>query len=281
MAEREQNGGIVLVIVLYKCELEQSRTYLSLIKPTDWPAGTELFVYDNSPNPVEPHPGSLPNVHFTYVADPANGGVSAAYNKAAAYALKKDKKWMLLLDQDTVFPENTFSVYQDAIQNYPEEKLFAPLMLAEQGKLISPCYFRFMRGFSPRHVDTGINSLSKFSLINCGMCIDIQAFLNNHGYDEKVKLDFADHDFIRRFRKSQGERFVVLDLEVAHQLSSEGRNNAGSDLIRFDHYLNGAKHMSASRSERFLLKINALFRSAKLTVIHRNGAFLAKWFKWI
>ncbi|MBS1504286.1 MAG: glycosyltransferase [Bacteroidetes bacterium] len=279
--QEERNTGILLVIVLYKIKLEQSLTYLSLIKSKNLAADTDLLVYDNSPDATEPRLSDAPAVKITYIADRNNSGVSRAYNTAARYALQQKKKWMLLLDQDTLFPDNALSLYYDAFEKYPDEKLFAPIMVAGNGKIISPCYFRFMRGFSSRSAEVGINSLSTFSVINCAMCVDVEAFEKNNGYNELIRLDFSDHDFIRRFKKSNGDRFVVVDFRVSHQLSTETRTSTGSDIVRFDYYLDGAKNMSATTTEKLLLVINAFLRASKLSIIHRNAAFLGKWFKWV
>lgn len=277
------NTGIVAVIVLYKTKLGQSKSFLSLSSSLMRSnIVLDLVVYDNSPgyNADEVFDG-YPNWIITYCPDEENSGVSKAYNTAAKIAREKDKEWLLLLDQDTSFTDHAISVYLDAFKKYPEDILFAPIMLENNGKILSPCYFRFMRGFSSSHVKTGVNSLSAFSVINCAMCIAIDAFEKNNGYNEQIKLDFADHDFIRRFKESNGDRFVVVDLKVAHQLSSETRNSMGSDIVRFDYYLDGAKHMSATMAEKFLLMVNAFLRAVKLSLIHRNVAFLARWFKWI
>jgi GT2 family glycosyltransferase len=276
------NTELVAVIVLYKTKLGQSKSFLSLSASLMRPdIMLDLVVYDNSPEyNADEIFDQYPNWNITYCPDEDNGGVSKAYNTAAKIAKGKNRKWLLLLDQDTSFTDHAISVYLDAFKKYPDEKLFAPIMLAGNGKIISPCYFRLMRGFSSRYVKTGVNSLRTFSIINCAMCIDVDAFIKNNGYNEQLKLDFSDHDFIRRFKRSNGDRFIVVDLKVSHQLSSETRNSVTGDMVRFDYYLEGAKHMSATAAEKFLLMVNALLRAVKLSLIHRNAAFVTKWFKW-
>jgi len=277
-----QNLDILFVIVLYKNKLEQSATFLSLLNSLNgFEFNIDLLVYDNGPDTAGPCFKNEPGVNITYIADTANSGVSKAYNKGAEIAVKMNKKWILLLDQDTTFPVQALQVYLSAINKYPGEKLFAPIMIVSQGTIISPCYFKFMRGFSVKHIDAGLNSLNKFSVINCGMCIDVDAFNKNEGYDERIKLDFSDHDFIRRFRKVIGDRFIIIDLKVHHELSSAIKNDLNSDKVRFDYYLEGAKYISSSLTETFLVKLNAFIRSVKLSLIHRNTGFLIKLIKWI
>jgi rhamnosyltransferase len=184
-----------------------------------------------------------------------------------------------LLDQDTEFPEGALNRYAEAVSNYPHDKLFAPIMMANEKIIISPCRFKFMRGFSLNNITPGVSSLQNLSVINCGMCIRTDAFENNNGYNPAIKLDFSDHDFISRFKKVNGERFIVIDMKVQHQLSTTEKNSAESDLLRFGYYLQGERNMTASAYQRAFLKTNAVIRAAKLSFIHLNLRFILKLFK--
>ena len=181
----------------------------------------------------------------------------------------------MLFDQDTAFPDETIDVYIKAIENYPECKFFAPLMLSK-ATIISPCRFKLMRGSSLKNVTVGVNTLQNISIINCGMCIHLNAFQKNNGYNELLKLDFSDHDFVRRFKDMVSNEFVLIDLKVQHELSSKNKNSLNSDLVRFDYYLEGTKNISGSIFEKRLVKFNAIMRSIKLSLIHRNTSFLIK-----
>ena len=272
---------ILAVIVLYKQQLSQSSTFISLSKSLITNNITcDLFVYDNSPEPDENQADQhYNNWNITYYADKLNGGVSKAYNKAAEVGYKAGKKWLLLLDQDTNFPVQTIDKYLSAIDTYPGEKLFAPKMLTDTGKIISPCVFKYMRGFPSVDIKIGINSFTDISVINCGMCVDIASLRENGGYNEQIKLDFSDHDFIRRFNKNITNNFVVIDLAVQHQLSAETANDTATDLNRFKYYLTGASNMESNFIETIYLKINAFLRASKLSVQHKSIIFIRQLLK--
>ena len=87
---------ILCVIVLYKCKLENSKSYQSLLQNNE----ETIFVYDNSPISQEVH-----GENIVYIHDSQNGGLSVAYNKAAQYARCNRFDWLLLLDQDTTFQD--------------------------------------------------------------------------------------------------------------------------------------------------------------------------------
>jgi rhamnosyltransferase len=270
------NHDILAVLVLYKTKLFESRTFISLtesLKANE--IKLDLVVYDNSPAHDKNSLFEYPNWQITYISDISNGGVSKAYNTGASIAEKRGIKNILFLDQDTDFPKSTIDIYIKTINNYPNYKLFAPMMLSDN-VIISPCRFKHMRGSHINSLNTGPNVLNDLSIINCGMCVDIQSFKKNNGYNEKIKLDFSDHDFIRRIKKMVTNDFVVLDLIVQHQLSSETKNTFNADRIRFDYYLSGGKLSSDNKVELLNFSFNALVRALKLTAIHKKAYFIRR-----
>src|ERR1700761_7469844 len=91
-------------IVLYKQNLTDSPSFISLTKSLKDLSVCNLLVYDNSPYP---HivPEKLGMWEITYIHNANNDGISKAYNQAAVYAEKLNKEWLLFIDQDSVFPE--------------------------------------------------------------------------------------------------------------------------------------------------------------------------------
>ncbi len=268
--------GMLAILVLYKTKLKQSTSFLSLlasIKNNN--IRLSLLVYDNSPDfNQDILAEQYENLNVLYQPDPLNGGVGKAYNYGAKLAGSMNLQWLLLLDQDTTFPIHSIDVYLSAIKKYPDEKLFAPIMAVNERKIISPFHYKFMRGFSIKNIKAGINKLNRFSIINCGMCINIDAFNRNGGYNELIKLDFSDHDFIKRYKAIVDEKFVVIDLKIRHELSSETKNSLDGDLIRFAYYLDGAGKIQSNFLQSLYLKINATLRALKLSLQHRNLIFI-------
>ena len=91
------NKQLLFVIVIYNLDFHQSSTYQTLLLPhSDIPT----YIIDNS---LYSQIVQDSNVIF-YSHHPDNPGVSFAYNEAAKYAKENGYEWMLLLDQDTHFP---------------------------------------------------------------------------------------------------------------------------------------------------------------------------------
>lgn len=222
--------NILFVTVLYKCKFVDSKTYQTFL------AGHNdiiIFVYDNS---HEPQVIDLPNV--IYLHDPQNSGLSVAYNKAGRYAKENGYEWLLLLDQDTDFSDIDIKDYKDAIDENPEIKMIAPKVLSGE-YYMSPSNLSYK--FSRLHniVPTGIIDLNKFSPINSGMCIDVDAMFKCGGYKEDVFLDYSDYQFVERFRRFYPYAFIID--KTAKQNFSVYSDNTESTMRRYKMFCQSIK----------------------------------------
>lgn len=189
--------NILFVIVLYNIKLYKSTSYQSLLSGKR----IDLFIYDNSP--VAQHACSdfeSKDNNIVYIHDPYNGGLSKAYNMAAAYAERQGYEWLLLLDQDTIFPEEILDEYARAVTHYPNIHLFAPKLVSTTGAPFSPFRYRFKTG-NGVFLNPGIHNLNKYIPVNSGMMVRVRAFETVGGYNEEVFLDFSDCQFVERYRR--------------------------------------------------------------------------------
>ena len=152
---------ILCVIVLYKCKLEDSKSYQSLLRDKD----------------------------ITIFAQ--NSGLGVAYNKAAQYAKCEHFEWLLLLDQDTIFSYKAMDIYMKSIMDYPYIKMFVPIHQIADGRYISPARY-ICKGSHPIHtMKSGLLKFKVAAPINSGVMVNVDAFYKAGGYDEKVILDFS------------------------------------------------------------------------------------------
>ena len=93
------------VLVLYKCKLSDSVSFISIsnsLKENGIKA--DILIWDNSPEPQKLSSVDKEVWDFVkYRHCPENDGVSKAYNAGAVIANNLDRKWLILLDQDTEF----------------------------------------------------------------------------------------------------------------------------------------------------------------------------------
>jgi hypothetical protein len=263
------------VLVLYKTRLEDSETFVSLSNSLKNSKLTmDVMVYDNSPTPMVTAPeGINDNWTIHYIHDKTNPGVSKAYNEGLGIARKLNKKWLLLLDQDTSFPQNAVVEYGKAVRGNTGVWLFAPIIISNN-KIISPCRYFLNKGYSLRRVTPGVYNFHAKSLINSGMLIHVDAFERTGGYNEKIRLDFADYYFIDKY-KAVYNKFAVINLRCFQNFSGMQRLTTSSALVRFAYYCEGARNKAVNKLDYFTLMLVTLLHSVKLSFTYKNLRFFS------
>jgi rhamnosyltransferase len=265
---------ILAVLVLYKKRVGESETLLSLAKSLNGnPEKIDIVIYDNSPTPQWRGDGTQCDAfHIRYINDPSNPGVSKAYNAGFELARQLHKKWLLLLDQDTVFPEGALATYGAHIEKYDSPALLAPMLVCD-GRIYSPCRQVVNVNFPLRVIRPGWVKTKGLSVLNSGMCIRLDAFEKIGGFDERIRLDFADHDFMRRYRR-YFTNFMLIDMVCRHGFSDKETSDINISLTRFGHYCEGAKNSIKNPADPFSLLPVVLVRAARLSLRFRSVRFL-------
>ncbi len=263
-------SNTLVTIVLYKTNLCNSITYIQLTKALlqyNLTKKVALYVYDNSPE-IDLNIDAHSDVwEITYVNDTTNSGISMAYNKASDFAKLTSKKYLLLTDQDSLFSTNVFLKYYEAIDLNPTIFLFAPIIHLSSKQPFSPCKVVLKRGF-PALVSAGIQSLHKYTPVNSGIFIYTNVFLKVGGYNNNVKIDFSDFQFIERYKKNY-DLFYVIDSVVIQQFSNE-ETDKSKLLERFKIYCDGAKNCEKKNFLEFIayfiivfIRATSLFKRTK------------------
>lgn len=213
---------ILYVLVLYHCDFSNSKTY-----KTFRPETKHLLVFDNSEQSQ-----NIKNVapDASYIHNEVNVGLGACYNQAAKFAKEHGYQWLLFLDQDTDFSGVTIDDYEKAIEENPDCKMIAPMVKCGEYTM-SPVNFK-------RHFATlseasfyGKQKIRDISVINSGMCVSLEAFDKCGGYNEKVFLDYSDHEFVGRYKKHF--EFLYVLPKVIRQDFSAKTDSKQSSLGRF------------------------------------------------
>ena len=267
-----EKDGILIVIVLYKEKLRDSISFKSL---NVCKIANKILVYDNSPV-IDNE--AVRNKAFFYVHDERNLGVSYAYNEAAQLALKLGKKWLLLLDQDTELPEGFMEDVENMSKAHPPVSLYA-MKLYSNGQLISPSGYRYKKGYLLNYIEIGLNKLNNITFLNSGLLISTALFLKAGGYDKNVPLYFSDFVFINRLRRMI-DSFVLLPIELIHNLSSNDETDIPSFKVRYNFYLDGAfQAMKSERNGYIAYYLTTFLRAVKLTVKLKDFYFMKFYLK--
>lgn len=272
-------SSIMGVAVIYNTAIEESDTLITLNKSAFSLGETlDIILYDNSREPQNQKSLELfTNLRSTYYHDSTNPGVSKAYNYAAGEAAKMKKDFILLLDQDTRSPEEALERYLEAINAYPKQYLFCPILQTPRG-IDSPTKYFFRRGAVWADVKPGIHSLKNRNVLNSGLLVNLQVFQLLGGYNEKIELYYSDFDFANRFRKKYQE-MVVINLICFHSVADIEKPDVVSAISRFGHYVKGSYYSIFTYTDYIYLFITVMLRSVKLSFRYRNLKFLQLFFK--
>lgn len=176
-----------------------------------------VFVYDNTDLPnwmVSADQIKEAEVHYFH--NSANPGISVAYNFLASQA-RGSHEWMVFLDQDTTLPEDAVAGYSLAIKQNPDLLLKVPVLKVQES-IFSPSATFLRKSVILKQITTGETSLQNRTVVNSGLMVNLPLFFRAGGYDERVKLDFADFLFIDRLRKHIST-FEVLPIVCQHEFS--------------------------------------------------------------
>jgi GT2 family glycosyltransferase len=211
---------ITIVVVLYKQKAEESKTFLTLrqylFPKNELISEIELILYDNSPEKQVFNPLPYEGVHISYVHDPRNLGIGAAYNYSWEIAKANGSQWLLLLDHDTELTnEYVFEVLN--LSDYSDEVAAVVPKVRNENTMISPVYSHSLRPLQGERPKSGRQEQAVMA-INSGALLHLD-FLNQiGGFNENFPLDYLDHWlFFEIYAK--GKKVWVLDVVLEHELS--------------------------------------------------------------
>jgi hypothetical protein len=272
LIERFSLDKVLAIIVVYNEILDFSETLNSLDKSNLKNEKIDVFVYDNSPKKQNFKLSKFNNYDIQYFHDPLNSGISKAYNKGAEIARQMGKSWLLFLDQDTNFGIDFIEKTKLAINQFPRVNLFAPILKLSSKKILSPYNFRLFYGTHLKTISPGLKDLSTCQPINSGIIIKLDSFEETGGYNEKVKLDFSDHQFLEKFKQMEN-KFVIIN-SIGIQNFSADETNFMKILSRFKYYCDGALNFETkSAFNYFCLHFFLILKMLKQTIKHRDLQF--------
>jgi GT2 family glycosyltransferase len=208
---------ILPVIVLYNCALEESETYRTLGPQLRDRKVGPVVVYDNSsescPLPYDP------NLTFIHHHDAGNGGIAAAYNFALRIAVDRRIGWLLLLDQDSKFPDDYLTAVDQAICEYAStSSVIAAVPRAWwKNQLFSPNQVRYGR-HTPLHRDLEGVCEHEITAINSGAMVRTEFLFRLGGFTPNYRLDCVDRWLFRRIYSAKNT-VAILPVDIQHNLS--------------------------------------------------------------
>lgn len=213
--------SIGVVVVIYNKNCLESVSFSKIVVN-----GTaRVILIDNSTDPdmQSNNREECLRLGCEYCSMGGNKGLAAAYN-AAISRIGSRIDYLMLLDDDTIIPQDLISGLQRKIAMHPSASVFVPFVL-DQAALLSPSrrwsslFFRLKK-----RPEAFTRSMSA---INSGLVIRLDP--ENRAkplFDDKMFLDCIDHDFILR-RIRQGDSIALYPAELRQNFfdgTSRGRS---------------------------------------------------------
>lgn len=214
------------IIVVYNKNVNDSVTYQCLKKQK----GLQIIVCDNSTHDYG-NCAIVASEGYQYMNMNGNAGLSKAYNKALDYIASVNpemKGYVALFDDDTFIPETYFIKLKEEIKEKRSD-IYLPVVRDEIG-ILSPSV---MKKYYCHRAPEDLSSIKKEELcgINSGMAIRLRLF-KKYRYNERIFLDYVDHNFIRDMRKRK-RKVSIMDVEIQQTFSSN-TDSKDKSMIRFN-----------------------------------------------
>lgn len=212
---------ILVVVVRYKTPIEEARTMNSLASAfRAAPALRDqigVLVWDNSPEALREFPATFP---FDYIHSERNRGVSGAYNEAMKVAERLHCDWLLLLDQDTIIPDEFLRRMLEYSQTLRGDVGIAAVIptIWVDSQYISPRRVCF------NHTEACDPSFSGIPPVECtaansGVLMRISALQEIGGYSEDFSLDFSDMYVFHQLHRRGKKIWIAGDLKLDHRMT--------------------------------------------------------------
>jgi len=244
------NDLLQIIIVLYKSSLDESLTYQSFIKNiAKCSIGYELIIYNNSPgNDIK-----TDNSYIIFNSN-ANDMLAGAYNYALQRAIDTNKKWILLLDQDTILTSEYFIELDKFLNsNNPDEYAAAVPILCKANLQLSPVSYSPRIGpyFMFKSIES-INPKTKKCIVafNSAALLNVSFMKSIGGFSSDYPLDMLDHWYFYQMYKAQKSIFIL-------------RSRLQQNLSTLDMETS----MSIERYKKYLYSLKLFARELKFPVI--------------
>ena len=209
--------SVLALVVTYDTVPSQSPAISSLGRISKKDIALRTLIWDNSPQQLRDSLSEGDWGETSRVHTPENLGLSAIYNEVIASWLKPDEH-LLLLDQDTLLPDNFFEAAAEAIAANPSVKLFLPMVRAHE-RWVSPLYAAVGWGRYWKQPRVGLRPSRHLGAINSGMIISAHYLQGPFGgYDRDLRFYGTDTFFMLEYRR-QNQWAYVLDTVIHHDLS--------------------------------------------------------------
>ena len=173
----------------------------------------EVVIVDNSP---EPNDFTKVIEHYHYIHFPENLGIAAAHNAGLIFLLKEGCEYALLLDQDSLIPNNMVFDLSSLFKASKQKNMQNIVAIGPRIK----CTFsdKNVRSLVQQEVFEYEDLVGVTQIIASGMMIDLSALDQIGLKDESLFIDGVDHEWCWRARSMGMSIARAKKVEMIHRL---------------------------------------------------------------
>lgn len=269
---------IKIVIVIFKKNLQESQTLLSLMEQNHLEGmGIKVEIYDNSPIPclsIEEINILSKKYSLTYKESPENRPLSSIYEEVFKDYINYD--YALLLDDDSHLPANYLSSFFRQEKNNRNNHVYVPKIFTYK-KLLSPYFTYFIFSKPIQYKFTG--RANRLTAINSGIFVPLTYKQSLFKYPKYCQFYGTDSVLFEYFHK-QGVNVYVLEACVEHELSFHPDSHEDTymkslrKVVTFwqHHYKNSVIWNVILKAYLFLLSIKLSIRFRKIINLFKKAS---------
>ena len=273
MKKKHPQIKYLLLVVIYKTSIKESKTIKSLLANKQYLNNSKLLIWDNSPIPQEVNDEIITIENIEYVHTPENLALSVIYNRVRKSYENFD--YIIILDQDTTFQNNFLPMLNKSIYENQDILLFLPLLVSHN-IIVSPGDYIVFKGKHWKEKKIGLIPSKNLVAINSGMVINFDYFKNKFaGYDERLNFYGVDIFFMLEFQKYNKNVFVI-DYKIQHESALLDKNeNIDVKIFRFNDLKYAWKILNNSNIfKKIVIYLYICYSSLKMAIIYKNIGFL-------
>ena len=167
----------------------------------------KIYVFDNTENSnlIAKNLITLPKI--SYHQDGENKGLSKRLNEACESAIKDGFDWLLTMDQDSIFFQDSFAKYINCFSQYKNKEavgMFATTNTRIKNVSLEMC-----------------DCVEDFGIITSGTLLSLKAFKKIGEFDEALFIDCVDHDYCIRTYLAGYKIIRFTKIFLLHELGRE------------------------------------------------------------
>ena len=259
----EKEKEILAVIVSYNCDDKIIRCYNSIKRQVNKVIIVDNFSQDENSKQYLKQLSTEAEIIY----NDKNHGIAKALNQAAKYALDNGYKWLLTLDQDSEFLDNTYNLLLNSYEQMSDK---------EKIMLIAPQYKERIMFSDKDYHNYDSMDINKIKwkeeklIITCGSLIKTELFRRIGFFEEKLFMDRVDFEFCLRLNKFGYISKIATNVYFLHEFGKENKKYG----FKVSNYSAGRRYSIAKNSMYILKKYFFDYPLECLYLMLRSGCFV-------